>query len=453
MQIPSPALKATLVSPHPRAPDWQAGQRLEALVVRGSITGEQTRVRIGDQELSLRLPAAMPAGSRLSLEVVRAGTQPLLRLLSQPPVAQPPAGPAATGPGAGAPTALTSLLPAQGSQAPLLAALWSMMRDPTGATAALPGSVQAAIKDLFERLQTARQATRPEGLRQAVLASGLFHEAALATLAVGQGGAATAAGDLKSALLSLALQLRAQDRPAGQGNPAAQGRPGPGTGAASADTGPAHRFPAPATPATASSARAMPQTAAHPTWIIGSAREVAPPRAGSPPSPQARLTADLSTLGRQALLDGLRASTDQALARLALHQWSAVENAESGQLRWLLELPLRSGDGLDLVHLLMERERGRGVADRTPVWRVEMALDLPGIGPLHAHITVSGDQVGTRLWVEDENTVARVRRELPRLREALQGRQMKVRDLGCASGQPPEQQARVEARPMLDDHA
>jgi hypothetical protein len=439
MQIPPPALKATLASPNPRAADWQAGQRLEAQVVRGSATGEPTRVRIGDQELSLRLPAAMPPGSRLSLEVVRAGTQPVLRLLSQTPVAQPSAGQARIGPSAGAPTALTSLLPAQGSQAPLLAALWSLSRDP-GATAALPGSVQAAIKDLFGRLHTATQAMRPDGLREAVLASGIFHEAALAT---GHVGAATAAGDLKSALLSLATQLRAQDRPG----------PGTGTGTASADTGPAHRAPAPATSTAASPVRAMPQAVAFPTWIIGSAREAAPPRAGSPPSPQARLTADLSTPGPQALLDGLRTSTEQSLARLALHQWSAVENAESGQLRWLLELPLRSGDGVDLVHLLMERERERSVPDQTPVWRVDMALDLPGLGPVHVRIAVSGDQVGTRLWVSDENTVARVRRELPKLREALEGRQLKVRDLGCAPGEPPEPPPPVRARPVLDDHA
>jgi hypothetical protein len=450
MQIPPPALQATLVNPNPRAPDWQAGQRLEAQVVRGSATGEQTRVRIGDQELSLRLPTAVSPGSRLSLEVVRAGAQPCCACCLSPSYRSRRQAVAGIGPGAGAPTALTSLLPAQGSQAPLLAALWSMNRDPAGATAALPGSVQAALKDLLGRLHTATQATRPEGLRQAVLASGIFHEAALAA---GQGGATTAAGDLKSALLSLATQLRAQDRLAGQGDAAPQGRTGPGTGAASADTGPAHRLPASATPTTTSPARAMPQTAVHPTWIIESAREVAPPRAGSPPSPQARLTADLSTLGRQALLDGLRTSTDRALARLALHQWSAVENAESGQLRWLLELPLRSGDGVDLIHLLMERERERSVPDGTPIWRAEMALDLPGLGPMHVRITVSGDQVGTRLWVEDENTVARVRRELPRLREALQARQMKVRDLGCAPGEPPEQQPRVQTRPVLDDHA
>ncbi|MCA1791224.1 MAG: flagellar hook-length control protein FliK [Thioalkalivibrio sp.] len=435
MQITPPALKATLASPNTRAPDWQAGQRLEAQVVRGSATGEQTRVRIGDQELSLRLPAAMPPGSRLSLEVVRAGTQPLLRLLSQSPVAQPSAGQTGIGVGARVPTALTSLLSAQGSQAPLLAALWSMSRD-SGATASLPGSVQAAIKDLFGRLHTATQATRPEGLRQAVLASGVFHEAALA---VGKAGATTAAGDLKSALLSLATQLRAQARP--------------GTGAASAETGPTHRRPAPAMSTTASSTRAMPQTVAFPTWIIGSAREAAPPRAGSPPSPQARLTADLSTAGTQALLDGLRTSTDQALARLALHQWSAVENAESGQLRWLLELPLRSGDGVDLIHLMMERERERSIPDQAPVWRVEMALDLPGLGPVHVRIAVSGDQAGIRLWVDDENTVARVRRELPKLREALEGRQLKVRDLGCSPGEPPEQQPPVRTRPVLDDHA
>ncbi len=447
MQIPPPALKATLASPSPRAPDWQAGQRLEAQVVRGSATGEQTRVRIGDQELSMRLPTAMPPGSRLSLEVVRAGAQPLLRLLAQPPVPQPSAGQVGIGPGTGAPAALTSLLPAQGSQAPLLAALWSMSRDP-GATMALPGSVQAAIKDLFGRLHTATQATRPEGLRQAVLASGIFHEAALA---VGPAGSATTAGDLKSALLSLATQLRAQHRPAGQGHAAVQTKPGGGV--ASADTAPAHRLPTPATSTAASSARALPQTVVLPSWIIGSAREAVPPRAGSPPTPQARLTADLSTPGPQALLDGLRASTDQALARLALHQWSAVENAESGQLRWLLELPLRSGDGVDLVHLLMERERERSGPDQTPVWRVEMALDLPGVGPVHVRITVSGDQVGTHLWVDDENTVARVRRELPRLREALEGRQLEVRDLGCAPGKPPEQQPPVRTRPVLDDRA
>ncbi|TVP81620.1 flagellar hook-length control protein FliK [Thioalkalivibrio sp.] len=447
MQIPPPALKATLASPNPRAPDWQAGQRLEAQVVRGGAAGEQTRVRIGDQELSLRLPAAMPPGSRLSLEVVRMGTQPLLRLLSQTPFVQPSTGQAGIGPGTGAPTALTSLLPAQGSQAPLLAALWALSRDP-GATAALPGSVQAALKDLFGRLHTATQATRPKGLREAVLASGIFHEAALA---LGQGGAATAAGDLKSALLSLATQLRAQRRPGGQGNAAGQRRPGPG--AASADTGPAHRLPATATSTATSSARAMPQAVAFPTWIIGSAREAAPPRAGSTPSPQARLTTDLSTPGRQALLDGLRTSTDQALARLAMHQWSAVENAESGQLRWLLELPLRSGDGVDLLHLLMERERKRSAPDQAPVWRAEMALDLPGLGPVHVRIAVSGDQVGTRLWVGDENTAARVRRELPKLREALEGRQLKVRDLGCTPGEPPEQQHPVRTRPVLDDRA
>ncbi|MFO8004779.1 flagellar hook-length control protein FliK [Thioalkalivibrio sp.] len=407
MKIPPPVITVTLTGPAPRAPEWQPGQRLEGLVLPSDPAGGQTRVRIGDLQLSLRLPAALPEGSRLSLQVIQAGAQPVVRVLSQVPAqaaattdrgSSPP-----TGAGTTAPRWLANLLPAQGSQAPLLATLAALDRNPSS-MAALPAGVRDALSQLFLQLPTAARIRQPEGLREAVQRSGIFHEAALAMAATTPAGGIPPPADLKSALLSLAARLRSL------GSPAA-------------------------------------------SLAAGQSRETAPPRPGTPPTAQARMPAEPLTLGPQALLAGLRARTDQAVARLALHQWTAVEAADSGQLRWLLELPLRGDNGVDLVHLLTERERERPPPEEEPAWRAELALDLPELGPLRVRIAVTADQVRVHLWTELDDTLNLARKELPRLHQALQDHGLRVRDLGCNPGRPPETRAHAPMQPLLDDRA
>ena len=409
MHIPPPVITVTLPAPAARTPEWQAGQRLEALVLRNEPGAEQTRVRIGNLQLNLRLPATPPEGTRLSLQVIQAGAQPAVRVLSQsPPTAAAPPGaggspPTGTGTGATAPRWLASLLPAQGSQAPLLATLSALDRNPSS-MAALPAGIRDALSQLFFQLPTNTQVRQPEGLREAVRQSGIFHEAALTVAATSATAGTLPPADLKSALLSLATRLRSLASPAA-------------------------------------------------ALAAGQSRETSPPRPGAPPIAQPRLPAEPLGLGQQALLDGLRTRTNQAVARLALHQWTAVESAESGHLRWLLELPLRGEDGVDLVHLLMERERENPNPEEEPAWRAELALDLPELGALRVRIAVTGDRVRVRLWTEVDDTLSLARRELPRLQEALQERGLRVRDLGCSPGQPPETRHHGPMRPLLDDRA
>jgi len=408
MQIPPPALKVTLASPRPAGLDWQVGQLLQATVVKPAPPGEGTLVRVGGLELALKLPQTPAEGSRLTLQVVRAGAQPVLALVERGGAALPTAAADASArpaPGTALPGAaswLSSLLPAQGGQTALLSALWSLQQQPAR-LAELPTGVRDAVDKLFRQLPTADQATRPEGLRQAVQASGLFHEAGLA--AVAAGSAAGPAANLKSALLSLATRLRAL--------------PGP---------------PSAALPGT------------RPV-------DTPPPRPGATPSPQPRMDTPMALLGREALLETLRNRAESALARLALHQWSSAESSESGLPRWLMELPLRSGNGIDLVHLLLEREPDQPEAEEQGTWRAEFALDLPELGPVRVRIAITGDQVRTRLWAENEATVGRIRAELPRLMKSLENRRLEVKDLGCHAGIPPAPAEARPQRPLLDDHA
>jgi hypothetical protein len=420
MQIPPQPLTVNLTGPLAQATAWKPGQVLEAVVTRSQAGSTRTEIRIGNARLTLELPAPVPQGSRLALQVVRAGAQPTLALLSaasgtaHTPIASQaslttssaPATPAPAAPPLLSPAWLASLLPAQGSQAPLLSALSWLVAQPERLQS-LPQPVRAALEQVTAQIPGVEQATRAEGLKQAVARSGLFHEASLAIQATATVGASTVpAPNLKSVLLSLAARLRA------------------------------HAAIPRATPAVA---RPM---------------DIPPPRPGAGPTPQARTESGLTGLTRDALLEVLRTRTESALARLALHQWSALENPDTGLPRWLLELPLRSQQGVDLVHLLLEREAKRDEPDEGPTWRAELALDLPGLGPVHVHVAVTGEHVQTRFWAEDPDTVRRIRTALPVLRDKLEERALRVRDLGCHEGHPPPRNARAPSRtPLLDDRA
>jgi hypothetical protein len=72
------------------------------------------------------------------------------------------------------------------------------------------------------------------------------------------------------------------------------------------------------------------------------------------------------------------------------------------------------------------------------VWSVELALDLPGLGPLRARIQLLGESVSTAFWAEDEATAGRIDRELPRLRAALEARELEVAAMSASAGAPDE---------------
>ena len=458
----------------------------------------------------MSFPIAVPEGGRVQLQVLQAGAQPTLRLLlPQAPGSPPSPSGATTGAQPAAPP-VNALLPTQGSQAPLLATLWSLRTTP-GALAGLPEGIQAGIKQLFSGFPTVDQVTQPGGLRRAILSSGLFHEASLAALA-GDRGRAPPATDLKSALLSLASQLRARaatttTTPATP--PGASGAAAPGAGAAAAPvptraptgsgtavqsppsspvalpasgagTGPGSPPMLGSSPAAgvaaqplvgerrpvspeqaarlATGPRGTPANSAASTGSLSlaqhtAAREVPPPLPGSMPLAQGRADIQGAALSQPILLDMLRAQTEKAVARLSLHQWSSSESLEPGHARWLLELPVRSQDGMDIVHFSIDREGGQDGEDTEPAWRVELAFELPELGPIHARLTITGNRVGANLWVEDAATVERARTELWRLQEALEKRMLQVTHMGCTLGHPPRPPQSELAPSFVDDRA
>ncbi|MBK1690719.1 flagellar hook-length control protein FliK [Ectothiorhodospira mobilis] len=416
--------------------DLQPGQILQARVLTSAQPGGNTLLRLGGTGVEARLPVPVQAGQSLTLQVT--AVQPRLQLTLLPastgqvrtggaqagtaattpppsPSTQapgsaslPPAGPAG-GPSAARAPLLRQWAPAQASQAPLMASLTRLQsQEAAPVRQGLPPAVRQAMEALWRDLPRAEGVTTGPGLRRALLDSGLFLEARLARAAQG-GDASPVSRDLKGRLLSLAQQLRSL----------------PPTARGDADAPPPARQEPP------------------PPF-----REAQPVPQGRPQSAPLQADQWLATLQRQ---------VEGSLARLVMHQLASADQPEEpGQSpRWFLELPLKGEDGVDVVHMCLEREgghRGRREDPDCP-WRADLALDLPGLGPLHVRVVVRGDQVTSQFWAEEATGSERLQQALPRLRERLQSRNLEVVNLQCRNAPPPPEPPTREDGPIVDGRA
>jgi hypothetical protein len=385
MQIPSILTIQTSTDSQTRSQQWQTGQRLQALVIDPGAADRTARIQIGGRELTLQSAIPRAAGQRITLEVLQGGERPELRLVNSTTANPSPQH-----------ALLARLLPSQGSQVPMLALLAAAQQSGR-LQAGLPPSIQESIAAVLRQIPSLAQVTEPQALREALRQSGLLHEALMATaLTTGT----RPPPNLKSALLSLALRLRQT-----------------------------------------SETRTSPTNPENHSRVAPPRGEVPPPQTRDLPIPQPRVSLDLSMLSAEQVLKALGPRTEQALSRLILHQLNSAPTSDLNHLRWLLELPIQTSAGIDLLHLRIEQDRNRRAAQQARAWSVELALDLPELGAVYARITVRENHLSAHLWLSNEKTQQAFEKALPDLRKALEHRGLQIGELGCQHGDPPQTSA------------
>ncbi|MCW5759199.1 MAG: flagellar hook-length control protein FliK, partial [Phenylobacterium sp.] len=159
-----------------------------------------------------------------------------------------------------------------------------------------------------------------------------------------------------------------------------------------------------------------------------------PPTRGGAVAPQAARVALLrADDAPEYQLATLREETEQALARQALHQLASLPD-EAGGARWMFELPVATPQGAAVAQFAIERDapEDTGSAERpAPTWRARFALDIPPLGPVHAHLRLKDGRCGAVLWVEDAASFAWLQAQAGGLAGTLGG------DVTVRPGPPP----------------
>ncbi|TAL86772.1 MAG: flagellar hook-length control protein FliK [Rhodanobacter sp.] len=271
--------------------------------------------------------------------------------------------------------ALRERLPQQNGYAPLLATLGALAKRPM--LRQLPENLRTALAMLEHTIRTPADITRGEGLRQAILRSGLFFESQLAALP--QLAPALAEEDWKSALLRL---LGILDR-------------------------------GPSTPS------------------MASRTDTPPPLLQRGLQSQARLPLPLLAEGASVntMLDRLHGDVKAALARVEVAQLQA------GALpAWIIEIPLQGDDGRDVLQLHLEFVAES--TDGSHGWVLGFALNLPKLGPVQGELQLNEPRLSVRLWAERPQSAQRLERQFTALRHRLAASGILLDQLNCQVGVP-----------------
>ena len=151
-----------------------------------------------------------------------------------------------------------------------------------------------------------------------------------------------------------------------------------------------------------------------------------PPLAGALPAAQPVMPATLVTNSpAETAMHHLLADTDGAIARQTLLQVASLPGQadttaarpDPAAPRWNFEIPFATPQGTAMAQFEISRDGGGSEVEAAKrVWRARFSLDVEPAGPVHALISLSGEQdVGA-----DVGGTARHRRAVARRRRAIE---------------------------------
>lgn len=411
IQVNNPGTSAGLPDNGNRPPLMlKTGQILTGRVID---TGGERMLRLGGHTLPLTTDSHPPAGTRLLLEVLTTRPSLSLRVLEQ-------VSPETRGSSDSAPVRSTLFRNALASQLDTrdLLGMIRQLNSASGRDTTL-NTLRAALEPVLRAIPDSGQASRPDGLANAIRQSGLFTEQRLlnllATRTSSHGrGPDPLGGDWKAALGRALAHIHS---------------------AVQAD-----RLPAPAS----GQGSRIPGTIPPPPGV---AWNVAAPTTASAAGPE---TASSSSPLLRDLPETVRLliqRLDGATARTELHQLVSNPGGDdpAQRLQLWFEIPIQHQGHYDLWQFhLREEERRRG--EKEAAWRVTLAVHLPSLGPVFADIALRGERISLRLTAEQTESVSRIREHIGEMRQRLRDAGLRLQRLSVGAGPIPVDDSSVPPR-------
>lgn len=141
-----------------------------------------------------------------------------------------------------------------------------------------------------------------------------------------------------------------------------------------------------------------------------------------------------------------------SLARLVMQQISTVENFNEGKALWQLNVPIREGNVLDTISISIEKEHNNSRNPQSNVWVVNLDLDLSRLGPLLIRISLFETGISAVFWSESVETLSLIDSKLEKLNQNLTKHGLKTISIGCLSGKPPLGKSPTVHQPLFDIH-
>lgn len=107
--------------------------------------------------------------------------------------------------------------------------------------------------------------------------------------------------------------------------------------------------------------------------------------------------------------------------------------AQAGRPLWLMELPIKNGQDIDLFELRISQDESAQQKDKAKkIWNVTLKFDLNGLGKIKAHITMQNDLISAQFYSEEAKILSLFRENFELLRAKLKCNGLTVGKIECA---------------------
>ncbi|MEN8166626.1 MAG: flagellar hook-length control protein FliK [Pseudomonadota bacterium] len=129
------------------------------------------------------------------------------------------------------------------------------------------------------------------------------------------------------------------------------------------------------------------------------------------------------------LLIGLLKQLDGAIARMQTNQLLSLPQEDPSRQTWQFELPIRQGDQVDLLRILVEKDSSCSAKKETPSWSLTLRMNLRELGAMRVQLRLWGETISSVFWAQELSTNQLIQTNLTTLREAFEKTGLKVKKL------------------------
>ena len=138
------------------------------------------------------------------------------------------------------------------------------------------------------------------------------------------------------------------------------------------------------------------------------------------------------TLREEAMQTFLR-QIESSLTHMQQTQLQTLNESQTGRPVWLMELPVKNCQDIDLFELRIEQdETAQADGERKKIWNITLKFDLTGLGKIKAHITMQNDVISAQFYSEKPEILGLFRENFDLLRNKLSCNGLNVGTIECA---------------------
>ncbi|MDH5395147.1 MAG: flagellar hook-length control protein FliK [Gammaproteobacteria bacterium] len=136
---------------------------------------------------------------------------------------------------------------------------------------------------------------------------------------------------------------------------------------------------------------------------------------------------------REEAMQTLLRQVETSLTHLQQTQLQNMNESQAGRPLWLMELPVKNGQDIDLFQLrISQDEENRTEGEATKIWNVTLQFDLEGLGKIKSHIKMQNNIISAQFFSEKPETLNLFRKNFDYLRNRLSYNGLNVGNIDCA---------------------